>query len=118
MDDGLRSAIDGLIARGGRLVVRPPDAAAPALTLDQPGGRFGILEVHGRLAVDAADRERMAALIDAGWSDPSVTRRGDREIRIRPVGVDGGQVEDGSEVYPVADESDDLGLHRIVDLGT
>jgi hypothetical protein len=92
VDDGLRSAIDGLIARGGRLVVRPPDAAAPALTLDQPGGRFGILEVHGRLAVDAADRERMAALIDAGWSDPSVTRRGDREIRIRPVGVDGGQI--------------------------
>ena len=92
MDDDLRSAIDGLIARGGRLVVRPIDATAPSVVLDQPGVRFGILEVQGRLTVDAADLGRVEGLANAGWTDPDVTRRGGREIRFRPIGPEGGPI--------------------------
>jgi hypothetical protein len=92
VDEDLRSAVDGLIARGGRVVVRsgdPEDRSASAVTLDQPGARFGILEIYGRVALDGADRDRAQSLTRIGWADPHVTSRGGREIRIRPAGVDG-----------------------------
>jgi hypothetical protein len=92
VDEDLRSAVDGLIARGGRLVVRsgdPVDRSVPSVTLDQPGARFGILEIHGRVVFDGPDPDRADLLTRTGWADPHVTSRGGREIRIRPPGADG-----------------------------
>ena len=83
MDDDLRPTIDRLIIGGGRLAVHGSGPSGPTLvTLDQPGSRFGILEVHGRIELDAAD-PALGALVALGWTDPTVTQRLGREIRLR-----------------------------------
>jgi hypothetical protein len=83
VDDDLRLAIDRLVRSGGRLTVS--GASGASLVLDQPGIRFGILEVKGRLTVpDAEAAEAVAASLPAGWTDPSVTQRLGREIRLQP----------------------------------
>ena len=88
MDEDLRPAIDRLIATGGRLTVRGFSATgSTSLTLDQPGSRFGILEVHARAELTRADDGTVAALIANGWSDPNVTQRLGREYRIADSGA-------------------------------
>ncbi len=83
MDDDLRPTIDRLITEGGRLAVHGSGLQGPTLvTLDQPGSRFGILEVRARIELDPAD-PIVAALVDLGWTDPTVTQRLGREIRLR-----------------------------------
>lgn len=83
MDDELRPAIDRLISAGGRSTIHGSTAGdAVVVTLDQPGNRFGILEVHGRLDVGAT-HPGVATLLEAGWSDPTVTQRLGREVRLR-----------------------------------
>ena len=78
MDDDLRPAIDRLIKDGGRLTVNGA-ADASAVVLEQRGIRFGILEVAGRVTVA---RVEGAALQSSGWTDPTVTHRLGREIRL------------------------------------
>jgi hypothetical protein len=93
LDEELRPAIDRLISAGGRLTVRGSTAAGPAVvTLDQPGSRFGILEVHARAELSAPDQATIQALLGAGWSDPSVTVRLGREFRISPSGAADGPI--------------------------
>jgi hypothetical protein len=80
LDEDLRPAIDRLIKDGGRLTVH--DAAdTNAVVLEQPGIRFGILEVTGRVTVPRDDGVA-ATLQSKGWTDPSVTHRLGREIRL------------------------------------
>jgi hypothetical protein len=81
LDDQLRAAIDRLVNDGGRLTVAPA-AGGTSIVLEQPGSRFGILEVNGRLLL-ASGEERVAADLSAmGWTDPTVTHRLGREIRL------------------------------------
>jgi hypothetical protein len=88
LDEDLRPAIDRLIATGGRLTVRGiPATGSISLTLDQPGNRFGILEVHARAELTRPDDRMVAALIANGWSDPNVTQRLGREYRIADSGA-------------------------------
>jgi hypothetical protein len=83
VDDELRLAIDRLVRSGGRLTVN--GASGASVVLDQPGIRFGILEVKGRLTVpDAEAAEAVAASLPTGWTDPTVTQRLGREIRLQP----------------------------------
>jgi hypothetical protein len=88
LDDELRPAIDRLIATGGRLTIEGESAdgaeRAASVVLEQAGNRFGILEVRGRALVSSADRGAVVALEAAGWTDPSVTNRLGREVRIGP----------------------------------
>jgi hypothetical protein len=80
LDEDLRPAIDRLIKDGGQLTVH--DAAdATAVVLEQPGIRFGILEVVGRVTL-ARDDGVADALLSKGWTDPTVTHRLGREIRL------------------------------------
>ena len=81
MDDDLRFAIDRLVKDGGRLTV---DAAGDGVSilLEQPGIRFGILEVTGRVLLPSADARTAADLTAMGWTDPTVTHRLGREIRL------------------------------------
>jgi hypothetical protein len=81
LDDQLRHAIDRLVKDGGRLTV---DAAAggTSVTLEQPGSRFGILEVHGRVVLPSTEERAAADLLAKGWTDPTVTLRLGREIRL------------------------------------
>jgi hypothetical protein len=81
LDDDLRPAIDRLVKDGGRLTV---DAAADAVSivLEQPGSRFGILEVSGRVLLPRADARAAADLAAMCWTDPTVTHRLGREIRL------------------------------------
>jgi F5/8 type C domain len=81
LDDQLRIAIDRLVRDGGRLTV---DAAAgeTSVILDQPGSRFGILEVNGRVLLASTEERTASDLAAAGWSDPTVTLRLGREIRL------------------------------------
>jgi hypothetical protein len=82
VDDDLRLAIDRLVSSGGRLTLS--GASGASLVLDQPGIRFGILEVKGRLTVpDAESAEAVAASLPTGWTDPAVTQRLGREIRLQ-----------------------------------
>lgn len=90
MDDDLRLAIDRLVRSGGRLTVN--GASDASVVLDQPGIRFGILEVRGRLTFPNEEAaEAVGASLPAGWTDPSVTQRLGREIRLHPAdsSVDG-----------------------------
>ena len=90
MDDDLRFAIDRLVRNGGRLTVHGGSGAS--VVLDQPGIRFGILEVNGRLTLPNGEAaEAVGASLPAGWTDPSVTQRLGREIRLHPAdsSVDG-----------------------------
>lgn len=90
MDDDLRLAIDRLVRSGGRLTVS--GASGASLVLDQPGIRFGILEVKGRLTVSNGETaEAVGAPLPSGWTDPTVTQRLGREIRLHPAdsSVDG-----------------------------
>jgi hypothetical protein len=81
LDDELRSAIDRLVRDGGRLTVHGSGGAS--VVLEQPGSRFGILEVAGRLTVPReADRSALDGALPSGWSDPTVTQRLGREIRL------------------------------------
>jgi hypothetical protein len=89
VDDDLRLAIDRLVRSGGRLTVH--GASGASLVLDQPGIRFGILEVLGRLTMpngEAADAA--GGSLPTGWSDPSVTQRLGREIRLHPADSNAG----------------------------
>jgi F5/8 type C domain len=81
LNDGLRLAIDGLVKDGGRLTV---DAAADGVSvlLEQPGSRFGILEVNGRVVLPSADARAGTYMAAMGWTDPTVTHRLGREIRL------------------------------------
>lgn len=81
MDDHLRSAIDRLVKDGGRLTIDAPDGAS-SVVLQQPGSRFGILEVNGRLLLRPDEAGRTADLQALGWTDPTVTHRLGREIRL------------------------------------
>jgi hypothetical protein len=90
VDDDLRLAIDRLVRSGGRLTVS--GASGASLVLDQPGIRFGILEVKGRLTVPNGEAaEAVGAPLPSGWTDPTVTQRLGREIRLHPAyaSVDG-----------------------------
>jgi hypothetical protein len=83
LDEELRPSIDRLISAGGRLTVTGSGGGGPTVvTLDQPGSRFGILEVHGRADLVQPDEAVTTALLAAGWADPSVTKRLGREFRI------------------------------------
>jgi hypothetical protein len=90
LDDQLRPAIDRLVKDGGRLTV---DAAAgrTSVVLEQPGSRFGILEVSGRVLLAGGEEEAAADLSATGWTDPTVTHRLGREIRL-PRADPGGEV--------------------------
>jgi hypothetical protein len=81
LDHQLRIAIDRLVRDGGRLTV---DAAAggTSVILDQPGSRFGILEVNGRVLIASTEERTASDLAAAGWTDPTVTLRLGREIRL------------------------------------
>lgn len=81
MDDDLRLAIDRLVRSGGRLTVH--GASGAWLVLDQPGIRFGILEVRGRLTMPNGEAgEAVRGSLPTGWTDPTVTQRLGREIRL------------------------------------
>jgi F5/8 type C domain-containing protein len=88
LDEDLRPAIDRLVANGGRLTIHagvgadPPGAAV--VVLDQLGVRFGILEVRGAVTVPGGAVAAGTALQSSGWTDPTVTHRLGREIRLRP----------------------------------
>jgi F5/8 type C domain len=83
VDDDLRLAIDNLVRTGGRLTVH--GASGASIVLDQPGIRFGILEVNGRLTVpNGGAAEAVGGSLPTGWTDPTVTQRLGREIRLRP----------------------------------
>jgi hypothetical protein len=81
LDDDLRPAVDRLIKTGGRLTV---DAAADGVSvlLEQPGSFFGILEVNGRALLPRTDPRAAADLTAMCWTDPTVTHRLGREIRL------------------------------------
>jgi hypothetical protein len=81
LDDQLRPAIDRLVKDGGRLTV---DAAAggTSVILDQPGSRFGILEINGRVLLASTEDRAAADLTAEGWTDPTITLRLGREIRL------------------------------------
>ena len=81
MDDDLRLAIDRIVKEGGRLTA---DAAVGenSVVLEQPGSRFGILEVTGRLRLAPVDERPAVDLSSLGWTDPTVTYRLGREIRL------------------------------------
>jgi hypothetical protein len=81
MDDDLRTAIDRLVKDGGRLTVDAARDGASVL-LEQPGSRFGILEVNGRVLLPSADARAAVDLAAMGWTDPTVTHRLGREIRL------------------------------------
>jgi hypothetical protein len=91
VDDDLRGSIDRLVRSGGRLVVH--GAGGAVLELEQPGSRFGILEVRGRLTIPGGDGPIDAA-VPSGWTDPTVTQRLGREIRLHPSAPPG----DGSQI--------------------
>jgi F5/8 type C domain-containing protein len=90
LEQDLRPAIDRLIARGGRLTIHGAGGAtspgAAVIVLGQSGVRFGILEVHGRVEVAGTGSAVASALQSSGWTDPTVTHRLGREIRLRPAG--------------------------------
>jgi F5/8 type C domain-containing protein len=81
LDDQLRLAIDRLVKDGGRLTVDAADGGT-SVVLEQPGSRFGILEVNGRVQLASADLRAVADLAGLGWTDPTVTHRLGREIRL------------------------------------
>jgi hypothetical protein len=81
LDEDLRPAIDRLVKEGGRLTVHAA-ADATSVVLEQPGIRFGILEVAGRVTAASADGAAAALLQSKGWTDPTVTHRLGREIRL------------------------------------
>ena len=81
MDDQLRLAIDRLVKDGGRLTVDTASGRASVL-LEQPGSRFGILEVTGRVLLASSEEQAAADLAAEGWADPTVTLRLGREIRL------------------------------------
>ena len=64
MDEDLRPAIDRLVKDGGRLTVHAADATS--VVLEQPGIRFGILEVAGRVTLARADDDAEAVLQSKG----------------------------------------------------
>jgi hypothetical protein len=88
LDEELRPAIDRLIATGGRLTIEGEGAdgadGVASVVLEQAGSRFGILEVRGRAVLPGVDHGAAAALEAAGWTDPRVTNRLGREVRIGP----------------------------------
>jgi hypothetical protein len=81
LDDQLRPAIDGLVKDGGRLTVHAA-AGGSSVILEQPGSRFGILEVSGRVLLPSTEERAAADLVARGWTDPTVTLRLGREIRL------------------------------------
>jgi F5/8 type C domain len=81
LDDQLRSAIDRLVKDGGRLIVHAASGGSSVI-LEQPGSRFGILEVGGRVLLPSTAERAAADLLARGWTDPSVTLRLGREIRL------------------------------------
>ena len=81
MDEDLRPAIDRLVKVGGRLTVHAA-ADTTSVVLEQPGIRFGILEVAGRVTLARADDDAESVLQSKGWTDPTVTHRLGREIRL------------------------------------
>jgi F5/8 type C domain len=88
LDEELRPAIDRLVTSGGRMRIDGDCASgAMAITLEQPGVRFGILEIRGTATVPAADAETIATLESRGWTDPNVTHRLGREVRLHPEGT-------------------------------
>ena len=92
MDEELRPAIDRLVTNGGRLRIEgDTESRAMAITLEQPGVRFGILEIRGAATVPAADAETIAAFESRGWTDPNVTHRLGREVRLHPAGTTDGR---------------------------
>jgi F5/8 type C domain-containing protein len=83
VDDDLRLAIDRLVRSGGRLTAS--GASGASLVLDQPGIRFGILEVRGRLTLPNGEAVGgIGGALPSGWTDPTVTQRLGREIRLHP----------------------------------
>lgn len=92
MDEELRPAIDRLVTSGGRLRIDgDTESGAMAITLEQPGVRFGILEIRGTATISAADAETIATLESRGWTDPNVTHRLGREVRLHPAGAADGR---------------------------
>jgi F5/8 type C domain len=88
LDDQLRNAIDRLIKDGGRLTVDDATGGS-AVVLEQPGSRFGILEVSGRVLFTGGEGQAVADLSAIGWTDPTVTHRLGREIRLPRADPDG-----------------------------
>jgi hypothetical protein len=87
LDEDLRSAIDRLVTSGGRLTIDgDAESGQIAISLEQPGVRFGILEVRGTATVPRGGDAAIAALQSLGWTDPTVTHRLGREVRLHPAG--------------------------------
>ena len=97
LDEELRPAIDRLIRTGGRLTIegeRAPGTDGPSsVVLEQAGSRFGILEVRGRAILPGREGDRVTTLEAAGWTDPTVTNRLGREVRIGPQAPPDGPIQ-------------------------
>jgi len=85
VDEDLRTAIDRLIVDGGRLTIHGvADTLVSTVILEQPGSRFGILQVRGTAIVASEAPEAEVDLLSQGWTDPTVTNRLGREVRLHP----------------------------------